>query len=133
MDRRRFENLTRRAVDELVEDLKKKMPAEMVDDSMNKVAVLVEDWATRAQLSESGLDENELLLGLYVGISMPDRYMYGDNFAEPSIVWLFQRAIESVCGTDAEVQAEIRVTVRHEVGHHFGIMDEDALRGMGLG
>ena len=133
MDKRRFENLTRRAVDELVEDLKKKMPAEMVDDSMNKVAVLVEDWATRAQLGDSRLGENELLLGLYVGISMPDRYMYGDNFAEPSIVWLFQRAIESVCANDDEIQAEIRVTVRHEVGHHFGIMDEDALHRMGLG
>ena len=133
MDRRRFENLVIRAIEDLVEDLKKKMPPGMVDDSMDKVDVLVQDRATPAQLRDSGLAENELLLGLYIGISMPDRHMYGDNFAEPSIIWLFQRAIESVCATDAEIQAEIRVTVRHEMGHHFGIMDEDALHRMGLG
>jgi predicted Zn-dependent protease with MMP-like domain len=37
-----------------------------------------------------------------------------------------------ICGTQADVVDEVRTTVIHEVGHHFGI-DDDALHEMGWG
>lgn len=120
MQRRQFENLVRRAIEELP-------PAFLA--RMDNVDVVVEDWATRDQLIGSGLDEDELLLGLYEGIPLPDRYDY--NLVLPDKITLFQRAIESVCATDEDVVAEVRVTVVHELAHHFGI-DDDALHEMGV-
>lgn len=120
MDRRRFENLVRRAIEDL--------PRAFLD-RMDNVDVTVEDWPTRDQLIGSGLDENELLLGLYEGIPLPDRYDY--NLVLPDKITLFQRAIESVCASDEDVVAEVRATLVHEVAHHFGI-DDDALHEMGV-
>ena len=120
MDRRRFENLVRRAIEEL--------PAAFLK-RMDNVDVTVEEWATRDQLIGSGLDESELLLGLYEGIPLPDRYDY--NLVLPDKITLFQRAIESVCANDDEIMAEVRTTVVHELAHHFGI-DDDALHEMGV-
>lgn len=120
MQRRQFENLVRRAIEELP-------PAFLA--RMDNVDVVVEDWATRDQLIGSGLDEDELLLGLYEGIPLPDRYDY--NLVLPDKITLFQRAIESVCATDEDVVSEVRVTVVHELAHHFGI-DDDALHEMGV-
>ena len=110
----------RRAIEEL--------PAAFLE-RMDNVDVVVEDWATRDQLIGSGLDESELLLGLYEGIPLPDRYDY--NLVLPDKITLFQRAIESVCASDEEVVSEVRVTVVHEVAHHFGI-DDEALHEMGV-
>ena len=120
MDRRRFENLVRRAIEEL--------PTAFLERMYN-VDVTVEEWATRDQLIGSGLDESELLLGLYEGIPLPDRYDY--NLVLPDKITLFQRAIESVCANDDEIVAEVRATVVHELAHHFGI-DDDALHEMGV-
>ena len=86
-------------------------------------------WASREQLIGSGLDEREMLLGLYEGIPLPDRYDY--NLVLPDKITLFQRAIESICSTDEEVVTEVRATIIHEVAHHFGI-DDEALHEIGI-
>ena len=96
---------------------------------LENVDVVVENWASREQLIGSGLDEQELLLGLYEGIPLPDRYDY--NLVLPDKITLFQRAIESICSTEEEVVTEVRTTVVHEVAHHFGI-DDQALHELGI-
>ncbi len=96
---------------------------------MDNVDVVVGDWASREQLIGSGLSEDDLLLGLYEGIPLPDRYDY--NLVLPDKITLFQRAIESICDTEDEVVYEVRATVIHEVAHHFGI-DDQALHDMGI-
>ena len=120
METRRFEQLVRRAIDEL--------PPVFLE-RMENVDVVVEYWASREQLIGSGLDEREMLLGLYEGIPLPDRYDY--NLVLPDKITLFQRAIESICSTDDEVVAEVRATIIHEVAHHFGI-DDEALHEIGI-
>jgi predicted Zn-dependent protease with MMP-like domain len=40
---------------------------------------------------------------------------------------LYQKNIEAVCSTDAELRQQIRLTVMHELGHYFG-MDEEQLK-----
>ncbi len=91
--------------------------------------LVVEDWPTKDQLIGSGLDEDELLLGLYEGIPLTERYGY--DMVLPDKITLFQKAIESICSTDEEVMREIRDTITHEVAHHFGY-DDPSLDSLGI-
>ena len=124
MDTRRFENLVRQAIQELPPALQ-----DLLDRMDNNFDIVVEDWASPAQLIGSGLEEKEALLGLYEGTPLTAREYY--NFALPDKITLFKRAIENICETDEEVVAEVRTTVIHEIAHHFGI-DDDALHEMGI-
>ena len=91
--------------------------------------LVVEDWPTKDQLIGSGLEEDELLLGLYEGIPLTERYGY--DMVLPDKITLFQKAIESICATDEEVLREIRDTITHEVAHHFG-HDDPSLESLGI-
>ena len=91
--------------------------------------LVVEDWPTKDQLIGSGLEEDELLLGLYEGIPLTERYGY--DMVLPDKITLFQKAIESICSTDEEVLREIRDTITHEVAHHFGY-DDPSLDSLGI-
>ena len=89
----------------------------------------MEDWPTKDQLIGSGLEEDELLLGLYEGIPLTERYGY--DMVLPDKITLFQKAIESICTTDEDVLREIRDTITHEVAHHFGY-DDPSLDRLGI-
>jgi predicted Zn-dependent protease with MMP-like domain len=62
------------------------------------------------------------LLGLYRGIPLTERTT---NYAGalPDRITIYRRAICSICRTEQEVVDQVRKTVVHEVGHHFGIDD----------
>ena len=45
----------------------------------------------------------------------------------PNRIVLYQKNIEAVCVSDAEIRHEVRQTVLHELGHYFG-MDEEQLK-----
>ena len=80
---------------------------------MENVAVMVDDHAPPGRL-----------LGLYEGIPLTQRAHYGaGGMAMPDRITLFRRSICSVCQSDEEVIEQVRVTVIHEVAHHFGISD----------
>jgi predicted Zn-dependent protease with MMP-like domain len=101
--RQRFEELVADALDSLPPDLGKEM---------DNVAVLVEDRA-----------EGRPLFGLYEGIPLTKRGPTSYGWAMPDRITLYQDAICGVSTTEAEVVAQIRKTVIHEVAHHFGISD----------
>ena len=63
------------------------------------------------------------LLGLYEGIPLTQRYAYGD-LALPDRITIFRRAVCAACADEEEVVEQVRVTVVHEVAHHFGIDDQ---------
>lgn len=63
------------------------------------------------------------LLGLYEGIPLTERESYG-LLEMPDQVSIFRLALCEMCTTHEELVAEIRITVIHEVAHHFGIDDE---------
>jgi predicted Zn-dependent protease with MMP-like domain len=63
-------------------------------------------------------------LGLYEGIPLTERDSY--DMVLPDRITLFKGPIERICSTEKEIENEVRLTVRHEVGHFFG-MDEDQL------
>ena len=61
-------------------------------------------------------------MGLYEGIPLIDRS--ARDIALPDRITLFRGPIERACRTEEELEAEIRCTVLHEVGHFFGLEEE---------
>ncbi len=62
------------------------------------------------------------LLGLYQGIPLTSRTT-GYAGVLPDRITIYRQAICAACASEEEVVAEVRRTVVHEVGHHFGITD----------
>lgn len=94
---------------------------------MENVVVVVEDFPRREQLVEAGLDPQ--ILGLFEGRTQEETAK--GLTALPTQITLFQRNLEKICESESELREEIRVTVMHEVGHYFGL-SEDELQALGL-
>ena len=62
------------------------------------------------------------LLGLYQGVPLTSRTTHYAGVL-PDRITIYRRAICAVCRTEAQVVEQVRRTVVHEVGHHFGIDD----------
>ena len=75
-------------------------------------------------------EETDDLLGLYVGVPLEDKGP--ENYATPlpDRVLLFRDNLCEMCENYAELVDEIRITVLHEIGHHFGL-DDDRLADLG--
>ncbi len=68
------------------------------------------------------------LFGLYEGIPLPER---GDMAGElPDRITIFRVPLENEFEDPSELECEIRITVLHELGHHFGL-DEERLADLG--
>ena len=91
---------------------------------LEEVPVEVRDRPTRKQLERMGLGEDELLLGLYEGRPLTRRSVQ-DSGAMPDVIYIFQEDIELACDSEAELVSQIRKTVLHEIGHHFGMSEQD--------
>jgi predicted Zn-dependent protease with MMP-like domain len=72
-------------------------------------------------------DENDAtdLLGLYCGPEREDFLSGAAHGQLPSKVYLYQWNLEDSVGSIEELQKEIRLTLRHELAHHFGFDDEE--------
>jgi predicted Zn-dependent protease with MMP-like domain len=69
------------------------------------------------------------LFGLYQGVPLTRRSTFYAGVL-PDRITIYRRAICAVCTSDSEVVEQVRRTVVHEVGHHFGIADS-RLRALG--
>ncbi len=115
MDRTRFTRL----VTEVLNDLPQEFSTHLTN-----VEVVVEDEPSKAQLRSVGLDPRvDTLFGLYEGVPLEERA--SDAPLLPDKISLFYQPIVAACATEAEIRAEIRTTILHEVAHFFGIDDED--------
>ena len=109
-----FDEQVRLALDELPDGLRA---------ALDNVAVLVED--------ENG--EEPDLYGLYTGTPLPERTSLGYAGSVPDTVVIYRRPLLSDFGGDARrLRHEIRLTVLHELGHAFGL-DEDEIADLGYG
>lgn len=104
----------RRLVAEALDDL----PDEFAE-WMNNVEVVVERRPP-ADLQDPCPED---LLGLYEGVPLTEREIMAPNF--PDIIFLFQENIEKICSNEQDVKRQIRETVLHEVGHHFGLEEDE--------
>lgn len=115
MNRSQFEQLVREALEEL---------PPFFQERLDNVAVIVEDLATQELLVRQGLSNSYDLLGLYQGVPQSRRGV-GYSYALPDRISIFQRAIETRAKTPAEVRTLVREVVQHEIGHHFGLSEEE--------
>jgi len=92
---------------------------------MKNLALVVEDEPSAGLLAEMEIEPPDSLYGLYQGIPLPERtWSYGNTL--PDRITLFQRPIEEECeGDEDEVRAVIGETLIHEVGHYFGLSEEE--------
>jgi predicted Zn-dependent protease with MMP-like domain len=109
MRRAAFERLVARALDGL---------PRRFSERLRNVAVMVEARPSREIAAELGGD----ILGLYQGASEFEQSPMA-AYELPEIVVIYQDNIEAVCRNDAEIIEEVRKTVIHEIGHHFGLTD----------
>lgn len=109
--------VSRELFEELVAEALDGIPPEL-GRQMRNVAVVIEDEAPHPGL-----------LGLYHGIPLTAR---GDWYSGvlPDRIAIYRNEILKICETPDDVVNEVRVTVVHEVAHHFGI-DDDRLRELG--
>lgn len=114
----------------LVEQALSELP-EQFAAFLEEVPVEIRDRPTRKQLRSVGLADDELLLGLYHGRPRTHRSVE-DAFAMPDVIYIFQEDCELVSDSERQLVEEVRTTVLHEIGHHFG-MDEDDLDRLGFG
>jgi predicted Zn-dependent protease with MMP-like domain len=78
-----------------------------------------------------GLKPGRHLMGLYEGIGLTNRSVE-DSGRMPDVIYIFQEDHELVCDSREQLVEEVRKTVLHEIGHHFGMSEED-LDGLGYG
>ena len=117
-----FEQLVERALAELPQQF-----AEFLEEVPREVR----PRPTRAQLKRLGLGGDDLLLGLYEGIPLTERSVEHSG-VRPAVIYIFKEDVELASDTEAELVDQVRTTVLHEIGHHFG-MDEDDLDELGYG
>src|SRR4051794_13304711 len=110
LGREEFEVLVGEALDEIPEEI-----AALIDN----VVVLVEDDAP---------PEDPDLLGMYDGVSLPERL--GNHTGLPDRILIFRNPLLDMCEDLEDLAEEVRITVVHEVAHHFGI-DDDRLHALG--
>ena len=91
---------------------------------MKNLALVVEDEPGAELLEEMEIEPPDSLFGLYQGTPLPERTWDFGN-ALPDRITLFQRPIEEDCKDEDEVRAVIGETLIHEVGHYFGLSEEE--------
>ena len=91
---------------------------------IKNLALVVEDEPSAELLAEMEIEPPDSLFGLYHGTPLPDRtWGYGNNL--PDRITIYQRPIEEECdGDEDEIRAVIGETLIHEVGHYFGMSEE---------
>ena len=143
MKRERFVRLVEEALEALPEKFARlvKNVAVVVEDEPSRDATQrlrsgpaaeLGQAASSGQPAESGQASSEhedaeqegLLMGEYIGVPLTERGAW--EAPPPDKIVLYQKNIEAVCESEEEIREEVRLTVLHELGHYFG-MDEEQL------
>jgi len=114
--------LSRSAFERLVGEALDGLPPQFAE-LLENVAVVVEEEPDPAVLDEMGMDEDEELMGLYLGVPLPER---GSQYQSlPDRIAIYRGPVLRCCGSRREIVREVRETVVHELGHYFGLEDEE--------
>ena len=108
-----FEALVAAALDEIPPELGREI---------ENVAVVVEDWPPRGSR----------LLGLYEGVPLTNRGPMGYAGVMPDRITIYRGPLCARASDAADLAAQVRVTVLHEIGHYFGL-DDSQLDELGYG
>jgi predicted Zn-dependent protease with MMP-like domain len=112
-DRRMFERI-------VAEELAR-LPVEF-RQRISNLAIVVAEWPDDDAADAS--DEDTDILGLYQGIPYTERKS-DYSMVLPDRISIYRQPILAICRSEAEAREEIRLTVVHEVGHYFGLGDDE--------
>lgn len=119
MTRERFVELVEQALDSLPEQFRKRM---------HNVAVLVEDLPpaqrSRRRAPRPRALPRRLVMGVFVGTPATQKSVF-DLRSGPDYIVLYQKNIEAFCRDDEDIRHEVRQTVVHEIGHYFGLSEDE--------
>ena len=101
MNEEAFETIIRKTLETLPADFK---------SQLENVEITVEDEPP-----------NPSLLGLYQGVPKTERYSYS---ALPDKITIYRLPLLRISHSEEEAEENIKKTVLHEIGHHFGLSDE---------
>lgn len=114
MNREEFEQIVELAVDDL--------PVEFAK-ALDNLEIVVEDWPTMEELKSVRAHRGMTLFGLYRGIPIPQR---PNNYSSlPDKIAIFAGPILEYYPDPTEAREQIRSTILHEIGHHFGMNEEE--------
>jgi predicted Zn-dependent protease with MMP-like domain len=119
--REEFTRLVARALDTL--------PDEIIE-KLENVAVTIEEQPSSEVLEEMGLASPDNLFGLYRGVPRPWRSIFAPLSEFPDKIEIYYQPIVRACTRPHEIRDLVRRVVVHEVGHHFGMSDQQ-LRALG--
>lgn len=115
VDSNRFDELVEQALSELPEPFARRV---------EEVSIEIQPRPTAAQLRMAGVGPRGLLLGLYHGRPLTERSVE-ESGRLPDSIYIFQEPIERVCDSEKDIRRQVRTTVLHEIGHHFGMSEKD--------
>ncbi len=116
VSREHFERLVETAMETLPEEYKK---------YFINITVIVEDYPGREDMRRLSV-KKEHLLGLFSGVPYPQKKGFFDiPYPLPDRIVLFQKNIERICSSEQELVGQIQKTLVHEVGHYFGLSEQD--------
>ena len=113
MKREHFVKVVEEALDSLPQEFRSRI---------KNVAILVEDFPPNQSLPQPG-QQRRLLLGIFHGVPATKKSVF-DLPTGPAHIVLYQKNIAAVCSSEAEVRHQIRQTLMHELGHYFGMTEE---------
>ena len=120
MGRNEFSRALREALSEL---------PPMFHDALANVAVIVEEWPPGDLLDELGVTQDDTLYGYYHGVPLPERSVQ-DSGLLPDMISVYRGPLIEDFPGRTELCRQIRITLLHEIGHYFG-MDEEELSRLG--
>ncbi len=106
----------------LVERALEQLPPEFAE-LLDNIAVVMDDEPEPELKREMGMDEEEELLGLYQGVPYGERD--SGYSALPDQVVLYRFPLVRISRNRRELIREVRDTLVHELGHYFGLSDEE--------
>ncbi len=116
--------MTLEEFEDIVLEVVSNLPKEFVE-KLDNVGIVVEAWPTPAHIENISTRPGTLLFGLYRGVPKTQRGSYYS--ALPDKITIFAGPILSVASDVEDAKRRVRSTVLHEIGHHFG-MSEDQIR-----
>lgn len=114
--------MTPEQFDDLVQEVVENLPSPF-KEKLDNVAVVTEFWPTPDDLMRGKVGPGMTLFGLYIGIPLTKRANY--SFVLPDKIKIYMGPIMKTVQNEQQARAQIRKTVLHEIGHHFGMNEEE--------
>ncbi len=112
--------------EQMVEAAIESLPDEFAT-ALDELSIQIVKRPTQRQLESVHVNRGNLLLGLYQGRPRTVRSVQDAGYL-PDTIFLFKEHIEAACRDESELAEQVRKTVLHEVGHHFGLNEDDLTR-----